>query len=271
MSMKITTPDGIVISVVVEGAGPPLILVTGSGDDYTRYGRVSPILGKSYTLYNVDRRGRGDSTDDAAYSFLGEVNDLLAVIDAIHAEAGPAHLLAHSYGGLVGLEVAWRTDKLKSVLLYEPPMPFYERIDGVDPRKPLVLEMIDLLAKGKVDEMLTFYIHDFMGLPLEAVERQKSNPKAWGRWLSVANTIPRELLTVRDYEFAPYKFASVKRPMGVMVGGNSRGGMRNSAQRIKAGIPQTEIIELPGEGHSAMTSSPEMFASAVLAFFNSAN
>ena len=58
---------------------------------------------------------------------------------------------------------------------------------------------------------------------------------------------------------------------GVMVGGKSRGGMRNSAERIKGGIPQTEIIELPGEGHSAMTSSPEMFASAVLAFFNGAN
>jgi pimeloyl-ACP methyl ester carboxylesterase len=47
--------------------------------------------------------------------------------------------------------------------------------------------------------------------------------------------------------------------------------MRRAADRIKSGIPQAEIIELPGEGHSAMTSSPEMFASAVLAFLNGAN
>ena len=267
--MFVVTPDDVTISVVVDGSGPPLILVSGSGDDYTRYGRVNPTLGQSYTLYNVDRRGRGQSTDADAFSFTGEVNDLLAVIDAVHAEAGPAHMLAHSYGGLLGLEVAALTDKLKSVLLYEPPMPYYERIDGVDPRKPLVLTMMDLLAKGEIDEMLAFYIRDFLGSSSEAVERQKQNPKAWGRWLSVARTVPRELLAVRDYEFDPAKFAGFKRPMGVMVGGNSRPGMRRAAERIKAGIPNTEIVELPGEGHSAMTSSPEMFASAALAFFNS--
>lgn len=268
MPMKVATPDGAVLSIVVEGSGPPLMLVSGSGDDYTRYGRVNPILGKSYTLYNVDRRGRGESTDVAGFTFLGEVNDLLAAIDAVHAVAGPVHMLAHSYAGLLGLEAAWRSDKLKSVLLYEPPMPFYERIDGVDPRKPLVLEMLDLLAKGRIDDMLTFYIRDFIGSPADAVERQKANPKAWARWLSVANTIPRELLAVRDYEFAPFKFVSVKLPLGVIVGGASRPGMRRAAERIRSGIPQTEIIELPGEGHSAMTSSTEMFASAVLAFLN---
>lgn len=269
--MKVTAPDGVAIAVVVEGSGPPLMMVTGTGDDYTRYVRVAPTLAQHYTLYQVDRRGRGESADAPTHSFLDEVHDLLAVIDAVYAEAGPVYLLAHSYGGLVALEAAWRSDKLKSVLLYEPPMPFYERIEGVDPRKPLVLAMADILAKGDIDGVITYYLRDFMGSSPEAVERQRSNPKAWERWRSMARTVPRELLIVRDYEFDAVKFSGVKYPFGVLVGGKSRGGMRNSAERIKGGIPQTEIIELPGEGHSAMTSSPEMFASAVLAFFNSAD
>jgi pimeloyl-ACP methyl ester carboxylesterase len=269
--MQVTTPSGVVISVTVEGSGPPLMLITGTGDDYTRYARVSPILAQSYTLYNVDRRGRGSSTDAPAHSFLDEVHDMLAVIDAIEAEAGPVNMLAHSYGGLVGLETAWRTDKLKSVLLYEPPMPLYERIDGIDPRKPLVVAMAEILAKGDIDGVITFYLSDFMGSSPETVERQRSNPKAWERWRSMARTVPRELMIVRDYEFAPFKFVSVKYPVGILVGGKSRPGMRRAADRIKSGIPQAEIIELPGEGHSAMTSSPEMFASAVLAFLNGAN
>ena len=144
MSMKVTTPSGVVISVVVEGSGPPLMMITGTGDDYTRYARVAPALAQSYTLYNVDRRGRGESTDAPTHSFLDEVHDMLAVIDAVHAEAGPVNLLAHSYGGLVGLETAWRTDKLNSVLLYERPMPIYERIDGVDPSKQLVISMSEI-------------------------------------------------------------------------------------------------------------------------------
>jgi len=269
--MNVTAPDGVVISITVEGSGPPLMMITGTGDDYTRYARVSPILAPSYTLYNVDRRGRGRSSDAPTHNFLDEVYDILAVIDAVHADAGPVNMLAHSYGGLVALEAAWQTEKLKSVLLYEPPMPYYERIDGVDPRKPLVIAMTEILAKGDIDGVITFYLSDFMGSSPDAVERQRSNPKAWERWRSMARTVPRELMIVRDYEFAPSKFVGVKYPFGVLVGGKSRGGMRNSAERIKSGIPQTEIIELPGEGHSAMTSSPEMFASAVLAFFNNAN
>jgi len=268
MSMKVAAPDGTVISVIVEGAGPPLMLVCGSGDDHTRYGRVAPALGRTYTLYNVDRRGRGASTDAPGFTFAAEIVDLLAVIDAIHAEAGPIHMLAHSYGALLGLEAAWRSDKLKSVLLYEPPMPYHERIDGIDPRMPLVLSLCDRLAQGDTDGMLTLYLRDFLGAGADAVERQKANPKAWQRWLSVARTIPRELLAVREYQFTPQKFADFALPLGVLVGTKSNPGMIRAAQRIKAGIAQAQLIELPGEGHSAMTSSPEMFASAVLAFLN---
>lgn len=269
--MKVASPDGIVISVVVEGAGPPMMLVSGTGDDQSRYGRVSPMLGKHFTLYGVDRRGRGDSTDGVPHRFMGEVADMLAVIDAIHGEAGPVDLIAHSYGALICLEAMWRTDKLRSVLLYEPPLPFYERIDGVDPRKPLIRDMAELLAKGEIDEMITLYVRDFLGSSPEAVERQKANPKAWARWRSMALTVPRELSLVRDYEFDAAKFANFKSPLALMVGGASRPGMRRAAERIRAGIAGSQIVELPGEGHSAMTSSPEMFASAALAFFNGAN
>ena len=77
--MKVTSADGIVISVVVEGAGPPMMLVSGTGDDQSRYGRVSPMLGKRFTLYGVDRRGRGESSDDFPQGFMDEAGDMLAV------------------------------------------------------------------------------------------------------------------------------------------------------------------------------------------------
>ncbi len=269
--MKVTSADGIVISVVVEGAGPPMMLVSGTGDDQSRYGRVSPMLGKRFTLYGVDRRGRGESSDDFPQGFMDEAGDMLAVIDAIHAETGPVNLFARSYGALVCLEAMWQTEKLHSVMLYEPPMPLYERIDGVDPRKPLIRTMAELLAKGEIDEMITLYLRDFLGSSPEAVERQKTNPKAWGRWRSMAPTVPRELSLVSDYEFDPAKYVNFKSSLAVMVGGTSRPGMLRAAERIRGGIAGTEIVELPGEGHSAMTSSPEMFASAVMTFFNGAN
>jgi pimeloyl-ACP methyl ester carboxylesterase len=104
---------------------------------------------------------------------------------------------------------------------------------------------------------------------MDAVERQRANPRAWGRWLSMAHTVPRELLAIRGYRFEPAKFAGLTVPLRILVGGASRPAMRRTAERIRAAVPQADIVELPGQGHAAMTAAPEMFASAVATFFNS--
>jgi pimeloyl-ACP methyl ester carboxylesterase len=95
----ILTPDGTRIAYQRCGHGPPLVLIHGTADDHTRWARLLPILAERFTVYALDRRGRGQSgaTDPATYAIEREFGDVAAVIDAV---GEPAHLLGHSYGAI---------------------------------------------------------------------------------------------------------------------------------------------------------------------------
>ena len=81
----VTAADGTNVAYQRDGDGPPLVLVHGSGQDHTRWARSLPGLTRQTSVYAIDRRGRGGSGDTDDYALEDEVDDLLAVLDAIDA------------------------------------------------------------------------------------------------------------------------------------------------------------------------------------------
>jgi pimeloyl-ACP methyl ester carboxylesterase len=55
----ITSKDGTRITYRRSGEGPPLVLVHGTAADHGRWRPVLPALEERFTVYAVDRRGRG--------------------------------------------------------------------------------------------------------------------------------------------------------------------------------------------------------------------
>jgi pimeloyl-ACP methyl ester carboxylesterase len=60
--------DGTSIAFSRSGVGPPLVLVHGSTADHTRWALVRPELERAFTVFAMDRRGRGGSGDADTYS-----------------------------------------------------------------------------------------------------------------------------------------------------------------------------------------------------------
>lgn len=65
------------------GSGPPLVLIHGSTADYTRLNPILPGLEQMFTVYAVDRRGSGKSTDAVEYCVEREFEDIIAVVNEI--------------------------------------------------------------------------------------------------------------------------------------------------------------------------------------------
>ena len=80
--------------------------------------RVSE-LGAHFTVYTMDRRGRGESGDAEPYRVEAEFDDVAAVVDSIGRDVVG---LGHSYGAFCALEAARRTSGITKLLLYEPPI-----------------------------------------------------------------------------------------------------------------------------------------------------
>ena len=101
------------------GSGPPLVLVHGSFSwGLQTWSRQRP-LAERYQLLIVDRRGFGDSPPVARVDFERDAQDLAELLE----ETGPAHLVGHSYGGIIVMLAAARTPRTaRSLAVIEPPL-----------------------------------------------------------------------------------------------------------------------------------------------------
>jgi pimeloyl-ACP methyl ester carboxylesterase len=143
MPEAVVSADGTSLVVWRSGAGPPLVLVHGTTADHSRWAPALPALEEHFSVYSFDRRGRGESGDSADYSFEREFEDVVVVIESVGEDVD---LLGHSHGGVCALEAALLTDRIRKLVLYEPPIGFV-----VAP--PEVVDQLEsLLQAGERDE-----------------------------------------------------------------------------------------------------------------------
>ena len=81
---RVTSKDGTPITYDRQGRGPAIILVGGAFVDRSENAPLATDLAERFTVYNYDRRGRGQSGDTQPYAVDREIEDLQALI----AEAG---------------------------------------------------------------------------------------------------------------------------------------------------------------------------------------
>ena len=101
---RITTPHGIEIAYESVGAGPPLLLISGTGHDRTFWSNQLPTFAPHYTCITFDNRGVGQSSAPSpGYSLADMAQDARAVLDAAGAES--AHVMGFSMGGHIAQEL----------------------------------------------------------------------------------------------------------------------------------------------------------------------
>jgi pimeloyl-ACP methyl ester carboxylesterase len=259
----VTSADGTPIAYERTGSGPPLVLVHGTAGDHTRWelNDVRAALAEHHTVYAMDRRGRGGSGDAPEYELVREFEDVAAVIESIDE---PANLLGHSHGAICALEAALLTDDLRTLVLYEPPVP-WEIVGPELFSEETVSEMEALLEAGEDEEALVVFMRDLLELPTEQVDELRSDP-SWQARVDAAHTLPREERAPFDYEWDPTRFAEMTTPTSLMLGGESPGWAKNAIEAIHDALPNSRIAVLEGEGHVAMNTAPDLFVDEVLSF-----
>jgi pimeloyl-ACP methyl ester carboxylesterase len=208
---SITSKDGTLIAYWQSGEGPPLVLVHGTAADHGRWAPVLPTFEERFTVCVVDRRGRGGSGDSGDYAIEREYEDISAVVDSV---GEPTILLGHSYGALCALEAALLTRHVRKLVLYEPGI----EVAGQEIYPQEVIERLEaLLEAGDRDGVVATFMREVARLPLETVERMRSQP-AWQALVSAARTIPRELRAGKAYGFDPERFGDLGVPTLLLSG-----------------------------------------------------
>jgi pimeloyl-ACP methyl ester carboxylesterase len=258
----VTAGDGAPIAYWRRGEGPPLLLFHGISASHLRFAPVVPALAEHFTVYNFDRRGRGGSGDTEGYEFEREFADTAAAIDAIAAMHGPVNFIGHSYGAMTGLEAALQTANIRKMVLYEPPYRLSEPY--ISPPES-VARLEERLAAGDRDGAIEVMMGELVGIPPAALAEMRMTP-AWAARMAAAHTIPRELRALETYVFEPERFRGVDVPTLYLLGGASPPHMHRATHAAATALPNARTVILPGQGHVAMDSAPDLFMEEVLRF-----
>jgi len=251
--LEVMMPDSAVICVDDSGSGESVLLVHGASQTRAAWSRLAPLLTDNYRVFNMDRRGRGGSTDGSSYSLGRESEDIVRVVEKLPE---PVHLIAHSYGALCALEALRLTDVIASAILYEPP------IASSGYSMPGAAPLRDALNQFGPEASLDAFMRDYVGLAPAAIKASRRD-LAWPARVALAHTICREVEAVSGYRLEPGHFAGVDTPVLVLSGECSPAWMAAGTQAVADALPRGERRTLAGQGHVAMLTAPQLLAAVI--------
>lgn len=260
--LHVKSQDGTRIAAHIGGAGPPLLLVHGATADHsTTWQFVGPMFEERFTVYRMDRRGRGQSGDGDDYSIEREFEDVSALVASI---GDSVLVVGHSYGAEVVLGALLLTRNIKKFVHYEGGIP------AVYPTPvPTIDHIQGLIDKGDRQAALATLYRDILGIDPDEF-RAVSGEEAWAARLRNVHTLPRELQAENDFDITAIedRLRKIEVPVLLLLGGESPRELVEPSERLAAILPTSRIEKIAGESHAAMFGSPSAFVEIVNRFFD---
>jgi pimeloyl-ACP methyl ester carboxylesterase len=244
---KVISNDGTPIAFDQSGEGPAIILVVGAFNDRATGAPLAQFLERHFTVFNYDRRGRGESGDTTAqesakqefrapYAIEREIEDL----DALIARAGgSAGVFGYSSGAILALRAAAHGLAITQLALYDPP-PTGAKAGQLAP------QLSELIAAGRRGDAVELFQIEAVGIPAAVVAQMRNAPFR-PALEKMAHTLVYESIILGSLPNG--LIASVRAPTLVIDGEGSPDAVRHAAQSLAEALPEGRYRTLKGQGH----------------------
>lgn len=273
---SIISADGTTIGYRQLGSGPGLIILPGGMQASQHYMRLATALSDAFTVYVVDRRGRGLSGPHGdQYGMTKECED----VDALLAQTGAHFVFGHSSSGLIALQAALTLPSIHKVAIYEPPLSQHGSIST-----SWIPKFDREIAEGKLaSALITFIKADNLSplprwllLPLLKWYLSREKQPLLPNDTSMKALIPTQRfdgLLVKEMDDSLENFAEVRAEVLLLGGAKSPAFLRDILDALNHTLPHVKRIKYPDFDHSAPNQTrpnqkgPERIADDLRAFF----
>lgn len=253
-----------------QGGGEAVVCLHSNASTSSQWRQLSELLSDRFRVLAVDGYGAGKSPDwpSSLPASLDAEVDLLA---PVLRDAGERfHLVGHSYGAAVALQVAHRyPERVRSVAVYEPTL-FY-LVAGDDPAESPASEIwrvssqaAALVAAGDPAGAAECFVDFWMKpgswreMPAKRQEMVARSVRHVGRW--------------RDATFgtgaSADALASLRLPVLLMWGERSPESAQSVARLLAARLPQATLAPQPGLGHMGPITDPDGVNARIASFLH---
>jgi pimeloyl-ACP methyl ester carboxylesterase len=266
----VSLPTGVSLYYETHGFGEPLVLIpsTAFSCDVWKLYQV-PELSKSLRLIIHDPRGTPRSqARQQVYTINQMAMDVVALLD--HLGISSAHVLGHSMGGRIALEMTLDfPGRVKSLILAasgsgQVPRPGPDCVPGLP--HWLVIGLVEKgFEKFLRDEYCgsdTFFTHEY----------RERYPKRLEEFFQLARATHANLseyihLSIARHNWeATHRLGDVQCPTLVLIGNNDRARSNHlvQAEASTKRIPRAELKVLQGQSHGFFWQAPEKTNQVIL-------
>jgi pimeloyl-ACP methyl ester carboxylesterase len=266
--MERVTLDGREFELEVRGAGEPVVLVHGShiADAFAPL-LAEPALLERYRLISYHRRGFAGSPRPAGpLSIAQQTADCRALMRSLGVER--AHLVGHSYGGVIALQLALAAaEAVHSLALLEPALLIVPSSQQLMERLEPVAQMYEAGDKaGAVDAFLKAVCGAGYRAALD-----RAVPGGFAQAATDADTFFRiEMPALQEWSFTREAAGRITQPVLAVLGADSDAvwpGWGEGHRLLLEWLPQAEALLVPGATHALQMQNPRGVAEGLAAFF----
>jgi pimeloyl-ACP methyl ester carboxylesterase len=263
-TMERVSVNGAELEVSVQGSGETVVFIHGAGfADACLPFVIDPAVRDHYRTIRYRRRGFGGSSPvDGPMPVSAHASDCRALLGALGVEK--AHVVGHSYGGSVALQLAIDApDVVATLALFEPGL-------LAVPSGPQFFEVVGPIAEryGAGDRVGA--VHAFFaagGGPDWRSHVESTVPGGLQQAENDAATLfESDLPSVGAWEFGAEEAAKIRQPVLYVLGSDSVPLFGEGRDLLHAWLPRTEDAVLAGATHMLQVVRP-LEAAAALADF----
>ncbi|UTT51735.1 alpha/beta fold hydrolase [Microbacterium maritypicum] len=264
---QVTSADGTEISFERSGQGETVILVAQALSDLRDNRRLGALLAVTHTVVNYDRRGRGNSGDNGAWSVAREIEDIEALIDA---HGGRAVLFGASSGAVLALDAAAALpEKVTGVIAYEPP------VIADDRRAPVPRDLADrlegLIRDGRASDAVREFNRVALGASPLMIAAMRLMVGPWRTMVAMAQTTVYDTRLCTGLQdgvpLATDRWKGLRVHCLVLVGSKSEPFMQSGTRELSS-LTGASYATVDGAHHATPMMRPSTLIPSVLSFLN---
>jgi pimeloyl-ACP methyl ester carboxylesterase len=218
-----------------------------------------------YRMIRYRRRGYGSSDPPSVPPTLADqVSDARALL--AHLDVGRAHVVAHSGGGPIAVQLSLDApDAVRSLVLLEPAL---QNASMAAAFHELVTPLIDIHRAGNSSKAVHMWMRTVSGSGWRA-DLEEWIPGVGERAnADAAGPFEYDLEALRHWDFDAAGASCISQPVLHIVGERSGAGRQRVTDMLLAAVPHSEQVTIAGSDHSLQMTQPAAVARVIADFLD---